>query len=121
MLCINTFGRVRYFPDQAKKKIQNGCTSTLNEITNAEFLRTDHGYFNRPPIDHNDRLKPVLTTGLVNTPIDRSIANPVGGTQAGEGSRGPPRPLVGPGQIPGRGFRGRSPRRKTIFSVLEWL
>ena len=21
MLCINTFGRVRYFPDQAKKKI----------------------------------------------------------------------------------------------------
>ena len=40
----------------------------LNEITNAEFLRTDHGYFNRP-IDHqsttNDRLKPVLTTGLV--------------------------------------------------------
>ena len=51
----------------------------LNEITNAEFLRTDHGYFNRP-IDHqsttNDRLKPVLTTGLVNTHIDRSIANP---------------------------------------------
>ena len=30
MLCINTFGRVRYFPDQAKKKIQNGRTSTLN-------------------------------------------------------------------------------------------
>ena len=29
MLCINTFGRVRYFPDQAKKKIQNGRTSTL--------------------------------------------------------------------------------------------
>ena len=32
------------------------------------------------PIDHqsttNDRLKPVLTTGLVNTHIDRSIANP---------------------------------------------
>ena len=31
-------------------------------------------------IDHqsttNDRLKPVLTTGLVNTHIDRSIANP---------------------------------------------
>ena len=25
----------------------------------------------------NDRLKPVLTTGLVNTHIDRSIANPV--------------------------------------------
>ena len=51
----------------------------LNEITNAEFLRTDHGYFNRP-IDHqsttNDQLKPVLTTGLVNTHIDRSIANP---------------------------------------------
>ena len=29
MSCINTFGRVRYFPDQAKKKIQNGRTSTL--------------------------------------------------------------------------------------------
>ena len=41
---------------------------------------TDHGRFNRP-FDHqsttNDRLKPVLTTGLVNTHIDRSIANPV--------------------------------------------
>ena len=45
----------------------------------------------------------------------------VGGAQPGEGSRGPPRPLVGPGQSPGRGFRGQSPRRKTIFSVLEWL
>ena len=44
-----------------------------------------------------------------------------GGAQVGEGSRGPPRPLVGPGQRPGRGFRGRSPRRKTIYSVLEWL
>ena len=32
MLCINTFGRVRYFPDQAKKKIQNGRTSTLNKM-----------------------------------------------------------------------------------------
>ena len=35
-------------------------------------------FFNRP-IDHqstsNDRLKPVLTTGLVNMHIDRSIAN----------------------------------------------
>ena len=55
----------------------------LNEITNAEFLRTDHGYFNRP-IDHqsttNDRLKPVLTTGLVNTHIDRSFANPASKT-----------------------------------------
>ena len=34
--------------------------------------------FNRP-IDHqstsNDRLKPVMTTGLVNMHIDRSIAN----------------------------------------------
>ena len=29
MLCINTFGRVMYFLDQAKKKIQNGRTSTL--------------------------------------------------------------------------------------------
>ena len=38
----------------------------------------DHVFFNRP-IDHqstsNDRLKPVLTTGLVNMHIDRSIAN----------------------------------------------
>ena len=31
MLCINTFGRVMYFPDQAKKKIQNGRTSTLKQ------------------------------------------------------------------------------------------
>ena len=45
----------------------------------------------------------------------------VGGAQPGEGSRGPPRPFVGPGQSPGRGFRRRSPRRKTVFSVLEWL
>ena len=43
-----------------------------------------------------------------------------GGAQVGEGSRGPPRPLVGPGQSPGRGLRGRSPRRKTNYSVLEW-
>ena len=35
MLCINTFGRVRYFPDQAKKKIQNGRTSTLIRNTYA--------------------------------------------------------------------------------------
>ena len=33
MLCINTFGRVRYFPDQAKKNIQNGRTSTLNVLS----------------------------------------------------------------------------------------
>ena len=31
MLCINTFGHVMYFPDQAKKKNQNGRTSTLNQ------------------------------------------------------------------------------------------
>ena len=35
-------------------------------------------FFNRPT-DHqstsNDRLKPVMTTGLVNMHIDRSIAN----------------------------------------------
>ena len=35
-------------------------------------------FFDRP-IDHqstsNDRLKPVMTTGLVNMHIDRSIAN----------------------------------------------
>ena len=43
------------------------------------------------------------------------------GAQPGEGSRGPPRPLVDQGQSPGRGFRRQSPRRKTIFSVLEWL
>ena len=43
-----------------------------------------------------------------------------GGTSR-RGVKGPPRPLVGPGQRPGRGFRGRSPRRKTIYSVLEWL
>ena len=38
----------------------------------------NHGSFNRP-IDHqstsNDRLKPVMTAGLVNMHIDRSIAN----------------------------------------------
>ena len=33
MLCINTFWRVMYFPDQAKKKIQNGRTSTLIPIS----------------------------------------------------------------------------------------
>ena len=41
-------------------------------------IHIDYGFFNRP-IDHqstsNDRLKPVLTTGLVNMHIDRSIAN----------------------------------------------
>ena len=36
----------------------------------------------------------------------------------GEGSRGPPRPLVGSGQSPGRGFRGQSPDRKR-FSVFK--
>ena len=39
---------------------------------------TSTKFFNRP-IDHqstsNDRLKPVMTTGLVNMHIDRSIAN----------------------------------------------
>ena len=47
-------------------------------ITNAKYLHIDHVFFNRP-IDHqstsNDPLKPVLTTGLVNMHIDRSIAN----------------------------------------------
>ena len=42
------------------------------------YLHINHGFFNRP-IDHqstsNDRLKPVMTTGLVNMHIDRSIAN----------------------------------------------
>ena len=36
-------------------------------------------FFFNQPIDHqltsNDQLKPVLTTGLVNMHIDRSIAN----------------------------------------------
>ena len=32
MLCINTFGRVMYFPDQAKKKIQNGRTLTITIV-----------------------------------------------------------------------------------------
>ena len=42
MLCINTFGRVRYFPDQAKKKIQNGRTSTLSDGTQKTgFLATE--------------------------------------------------------------------------------
>ena len=40
MLCINTFGRVRYFPDQAKKKIQNGRTSTIMDINIIAFLLT---------------------------------------------------------------------------------
>ena len=39
---------------------------------------TSTKFFNQP-IDHqstsNDRLKPVMTTGLVNMHIDRSIAN----------------------------------------------
>ena len=46
MLCINTFGRVRYFPDQAKKKIQNGRTSTLMSVA----LRT--GYYGRTQYKH---------------------------------------------------------------------
>ena len=40
MLCINTFGRVIYFPDQAKKKIQNGRTSTLNRQKSSFILQT---------------------------------------------------------------------------------
>ena len=43
-----------------------------------KYLHINHDFFNRP-IDHqstsNDRLKSVLTTGLVNMHIDRSIAN----------------------------------------------
>ena len=38
-----------------------------------------------------------------------------GGTNIGEGSRGPRRPLVGPGQSPGGGFRGRSPPKQNDF------
>ena len=38
MLCINTFGRVMYFPDQAKKKIQNGRTLTLRKIQRKVIL-----------------------------------------------------------------------------------
>ena len=44
----------------------------------------------------------------------------VGGTTR-RGVKGPPRSLVGPGRSPVLGFSGRSPRRKTISSVLEWL
>ena len=35
--------------------------------------------------------------------------HPWGGTNIGEGSRGPPRPLVGPGQSPGGVFGGAKP------------
>ena len=48
MLCINTFGRVRYFPDQAKKKIQNGRTSTLNnkfKATKGVCFLTVHNFY----------------------------------------------------------------------------
>ena len=40
--------------------------------------------------------------GIVPDPDYESL----GGHQDGEGSRGPPRPPVGPGQSPGGGFRG---------------
>ena len=44
-------------------------------ITNAKYLHIDHDF----SIDHqstsNDRLKPVITTCLVNMHIDGSIAN----------------------------------------------
>ena len=42
-----------------------------------------------------------------------------GGTNIGEGSRGPPRPLVGPGQSPGGVSGGEAPRRKMIFNILN--
>ena len=51
-----------------------------NGITNAKFLQTDHGYFNRPSEYQSttyNRLKPVMTTGLVNTHTDLSIAYPM--------------------------------------------
>ena len=50
------------------------------DIANAtcKYLHIDYVFFNWP-IDHqltsNDRLKPVMTTGLVNMHIDRLIAN----------------------------------------------
>ena len=51
MLCINTFGRVRYFPDQAKKKIQNGRTSTLRKKFQGDrytaHIRNNMGQFMR--------------------------------------------------------------------------
>ena len=51
--------------------------SSKKGITYAKYLNW-RGYFNWP-INHqsttNNRLKPVMTTGLVNTHIDRSIAN----------------------------------------------
>ena len=44
-------------------------------MTNAKYLHIDHDF----SIDHQStskgRLKPVMTTGLVNMHIDRSIAN----------------------------------------------
>ena len=47
-------------------------------INNAKYIHIIQVFFNRP-IDHqstsNDRLKSVMTTGLVNMHIDRSIAN----------------------------------------------
>ena len=68
---------------------------------------------------------PLVANGTIGLPMVEPGPDPdfrvLGGAQPGEGSRGPPRPLVGPGQSPGRGFRGRSPRLKTIFSILEWL
>ena len=60
MLCINTFGRVRYFPDQAKKKFQNGRTSTLNNINSSAYRHDTSGTL------RTDQLK-IKSTGDVKT------------------------------------------------------
>ena len=43
----------------------------------------------------------------------------LGGHQIGEGSRGPPRPPVGPGQSPGGGFRVAKPPDAKRFSAFQ--
>ena len=43
----------------------------------------------------------------------------VGGSQPGEGLRGPPRPLVGPGQSPGRGVQGAKPPTENDFQCFK--
>ena len=40
-----------------------------------------------------------------------------GGLKLGEGSRGPLRPFVGPGQSPDGGFRGAEGKRFSVFEM----
>ena len=44
-------------------------------IFNAKYLHIDHDFSINHQSTSNDRLKPVMTTGLVNMHIDWSIAN----------------------------------------------